>query len=416
MSQRTNDLSEAFEFIPGRLYYVPLRSKPVRQKKAAFFSIDDELVYWNFFKDFGPLNLGQLFRFCQILNELLADPKLRGKCIYYYSSSNSQKRANAAFLISCYAMIYLGRTPEEAYAPFINVHPPFPPFHDATPFECTYKLSVLDCLQGVYKAMQHNFFNFSTFDVEEYEHFEQVEAGDLNWIMPNKFLAFAGPHDRRMRTREGYDTLTPEHYIPYFKRRNVTLVIRLNRKCYDEKRFERAGIRHLDLVYPDGTCPPDHILKRFIEACENNDGAIAVHCKAGLGRTGTCIGAYIMKHFGMTAAETIGWIRVCRPGSIIGPQQQFMEHMEPIMRHEGKRFQQRGGLGLGGNPGGHLHAGRKGLTQSFDFESKNELKEADAPSQGDFLRSKKGPGNTHKNDHWTLMQSAQLSPPQHHFH
>ena len=43
-----------------------------------------------------------------------------------------------------------------------------------------------------------DFFNsdFATrnFDVEEYEHYERVENGDLNWIVPKKFLAFSGPH------------------------------------------------------------------------------------------------------------------------------------------------------------------------------------------------------------------------------
>jgi cell division cycle 14 len=43
-----------------------------------------------------------------------------------------------------------------------------------------------------------------------------------------------------------------------------------------------------------------------------------VHCKAGLGRTGSCIGAYVMKHYRFTAEELIGWIRIARPGSIIG--------------------------------------------------------------------------------------------------
>lgn len=46
---------------------------------------------------------------------------------------------------------------------------------------------------------------------------------------------------------------------------------------------------------------------------------------AGLGRTGTLIACYMMKHFRLTAAEAIGWIRICRPGSVIGPQQNFIE-------------------------------------------------------------------------------------------
>lgn len=47
--------------------------------------------------------------------------------------------------------------------------------------------------------------------------------------------------------------------------------------------------------------------------------------KAGLGRTGTLIGCYLMKHYHMTAAEVIAWIRIARPGSILGPQQHYLE-------------------------------------------------------------------------------------------
>lgn len=46
---------------------------------------------------------------------------------------------------------------------------------------------------------------------------------------------------------------------------------------------------------------------------------------AGLGRTGTLIACYIMKHYKFTHGEAIAWIRICRPGSIIGPQQNFLE-------------------------------------------------------------------------------------------
>jgi len=46
---------------------------------------------------------------------------------------------------------------------------------------------------------------------------------------------------------------------------------------------------------------------------------------AGLGRTGSLIGCYLMKHYRFTAGEAVAWIRVCRPGSVIGPQQNFLE-------------------------------------------------------------------------------------------
>lgn len=50
-------------------------------------------------------------------------------------------------------------------------------------------------------------------------------------------------------------------------------------------------------------------------------GAVAVHCRAGLGRTGTLIAAYIMNKYGFEARALIGWLRIARPGSVIGIQQ-----------------------------------------------------------------------------------------------
>lgn len=173
--------SARFRFLQDRLYHVSLRTKPSEEttKSAHFFTMDNELIYWNFFLDFGPLNLAQLYRFCQRLNTKLKSEALRDKVIYYYSGSHAHKRTNAAFLICAWSVLYLDRTPEEAYRPFRGTYPPFPPFHDASPCVCTYNLNILDCLRGLAKARYYKFFDFSKFNVEEYEYYEQVRPSLL---------------------------------------------------------------------------------------------------------------------------------------------------------------------------------------------------------------------------------------------
>ncbi len=49
---------------------------------------------------------------------------------------------------------------------------------------------------------------------------------------------------------------------------------------------------------------------------------------AGLGRTGTMIAIYMIKNQGFTAREAISWLRIMRPGSIIGMQQHFLSYIE----------------------------------------------------------------------------------------
>ncbi|XP_008333266.1 dual specificity protein phosphatase CDC14AB-like isoform X2 [Cynoglossus semilaevis] len=342
------ELQDACEFVKDRLYFVSVDVKPQTTANTVFFSTDQEFVYDSFYEDFGPLNLAVLYRYCSKVNRKLTSFTWSRKRLVHFTSHDQRKKANAAFLIGAYAVIHLKKSPEEAYRILVSgKNAGFLPFRDAAAGASTFNLSVLHCLQAVHKSLQLSFLDFENFSVDEYEHFERVENGDMNWIVPGKVLAFSSPH-HRSQTENGYPLHAPEAYVPYFCQNQVTAVVRLNRKLYDSRRFERAGLDHHDFFFLDGTTPSDIIVRRFLHVCESSGGAVAVHCKAGLGRTGTLIGCYLMKHFRFTAAEAIAWIRICRPGSIIGAQQNFLEEKQcslwvqgDVYRSKQKLLQQR---------------------------------------------------------------------------
>lgn len=123
----------------------------------------------------------------------------------------------------------------------------------------------------------------------------------------------------------------PERFknvLSHFAKRNVGLIVRLNSELYSSSYFTALGINHLDMIFDDGTCPPLPMVKKFIKLAHDmisvKHKAIAVHCKAGLGRTGCLIGAYLIYRHGFTANEVIAFMRFMRPGMVVGPQQHWL--------------------------------------------------------------------------------------------
>ncbi|KZP15142.1 phosphatases II [Athelia psychrophila] len=313
-----------------------------------YFTIDEHLLYLSFFQDWGPLNIAMVYKACILIHELLEDVDLAPHRLVLYSSDDPRRKANAALLMALYVMIVQRRAPWEAFHPIAEME--FMPFRDAGRGPSDFNLNIQDCLWGIWKAMQNGLCDMNEFNVEDYEYYEKVENGDWNWLTPN-FIAFASPLDAHWTKKEreersaaagggpasparGKDTALqrklPSSFnncLDYFEKRNIKLVVRLNHELYDKQLFVDRGINHLELYFDDGTNPTDEIVRQFLDVVDpivEAGGVIAVHCKAGLGRTGTLVGAYLIWKYGFTANEAIAFMRIVRPGSVVGPQQQYM--------------------------------------------------------------------------------------------
>lgn len=274
-------------------------------------------MYIPFNTDFGPLDLSIIYKFCRQLEEIMSKPENSKLAIYHYTCVQPSKRANAALLMGAYQVLMLNRTAEEAWSYFENL-PRFLFFRDASLEGSSFELHIIDCLLALAKAKNLGWYSINDFNSEAYESSSLPEHGGFNWIVPKKFLAFANPI-----SRVNQNGLTPEQYVDIFKQLGVSAVIRLNSPDYDSSKFKRKGINHNELFFEDGSTPSHDVLNRFFNIC-NKEPCLAIHCQAGLGRTSTLIGAYLIKYFGFTGLEAIAWCRLCRPGSVLGPQQHFL--------------------------------------------------------------------------------------------
>ena len=90
--------------------------------------------------------------------------------------------------------------------------------------------------------------------------------------------------------------------------------------------YRSAGLKVLHHPIPDFQSPPDPTaLEAAITSVlrhAREGGAAAVHCMAGIGRTGTFMACMAKRHLGLDGRAAIDWVRKFIPAALESPVQE----------------------------------------------------------------------------------------------
>lgn len=120
----------------------------------------------------------------------------------------------------------------------------------------------------------------------------------------------------------------------------IGALVSLTETPLDEEAVTAAGLEYLHLPVEDFTAPTLEQIERFMLFATRSIAsgrAVAVHCMAGLGRTGTVIACYLV-HQGATSAEALRVVRERRPGSVeVAEQEEVVRRYAELILERDRR-------------------------------------------------------------------------------
>ncbi|CAG9765682.1 unnamed protein product [Ceutorhynchus assimilis] len=127
---------------------------------------------------------------------------------------------------------------------------------------------------------------------------------NYSWIIPGYLVGTSCPN-------------TIEN-LNFLKQEGISRLITLSPE-YRPAKTAFPGIQWSYIPIEEFEAPSLEDMKTFIKICleakENNE-ALAIHCRAGRGRTGTMAACYLVHFLDLTPERAITKIRFMRPGSV----------------------------------------------------------------------------------------------------